>query len=207
MFPVRSISNYFQYLDISQKRIDALEIEISKLQIENQSLRRNLELLSLPDTIIQTHFRLLKANIIGRDPTNFGGFLYIDKGITDSLNINDPVIIQNKLVGRIKSLSEKTGIVETFENKGFSISAVDGKTGVYGIIKQNDVLALEYIKLDDEINYGDSILTSGLSEIFPKGILIGTVSEIKRNDDPFFKKVVITPAIKVNQLNYVYIVY
>lgn len=149
----------------------------------------------------------MKANIIGRDPTNFGGFLYIDKGIADSLNINAPVIIQNKLVGKIKSISEKIGIVETFENKGFSISAVDGKTGIYGIAKQDGDLTLEYLKLDDEINYGDSIFTSGLSEIFPKGILIGTVSEIKHNDELFFKKAVITPAIKINKLNYVYVVY
>ncbi len=207
LFPVRSISNYFQYLNISQKKIDALEVEISKLQIENQNLKNHLELSGLPDTITTANLRLIKVNIIGRDPTNFNGYLYIDKGKNDDLNINDPVIIQNKLVGRIKSLSDRTGIVETFENIGFTISAVASKTNIYGIAKQNGQLMLEYIKLDDEINNGDSIFTSGLSEIFPKGVLIGTVSEIRYKDDLFFKEVVITPAIKINKLNYVYVAY
>lgn len=205
LFPVRSISNYFQYLYISQKKIDALEVEISKLQIENQNLKNHLELSGLPDTITTANLRLIKVNIIGRDPTNFNGFLYINKGKNDGLNINDPVIIQNKLVGRIKSLSDRTGIVETFENRGFAISAVASRTSIYGIAKQKEQLILDYIKLDDEINNGDSIFTSGLSEIFPKGILIGTVSEIRYKDDLFFKEVVITPAIKINKLNYVYI--
>lgn len=207
LFPVRSISNYFQYLYISQKKIDALEVEISKLQIENQNLKNRLELSGLPDTITTANLRLIKANIIGRDPTNFNGFLYINKGKNDGLNINDPVIIQNKLVGRIRSLSDRTSIVETVENRGFAISAVASRTNIYGIAKQKEQLILDYIKLDDEINNGDSIFTSGLSEIFPKGVLIGTVSEIRYKDDLFFKEVVITPAIKINKLNYVYIAY
>lgn len=207
LFPVKSISNYFQYLNVSQKKIDALEVEISKLQIANQNLKNHLQLSELPDTITTTNLRLIKVNIIGRDPTNFNGYLYIDKGKDDGLNINNPVIIQNKLVGRIKAVSEKTGIVETFENIGFAISAVTSKTSIYGIAKQKEQLMLEYIKLDDEINIGDSIFTSGLSEIFPKGVLIGTVSEIRYKDDLYFKEVVITPAIKINKLNYVYIAY
>jgi len=207
LFPVRFISNYFQYLNISQKKIDELEIELSRLQIENQNLKDTLGFLSLPDTILRTNLKLLKANIIGRDPANFNGFLYIDKGKSDSLNINNPVIMQDKLIGRIKSLSDKTGIIETLENRGFAISAVDARTGIYGIVKKNNQSMFEYIKLDDEINQGDSIFTSGLSEIFPKGILIGMVTEIKYKDDLFFKEVIITPAIKINQLNYVYIIY
>lgn len=207
LFPVRSISNYFQYLNITQKRIDALETEISQLQIENQNLKNYVELSIFTDTMITPNLRLIKANIIGRDPTNFNGFLYINKGSADSVNINAPVIIQNKLVGRIKSLTKKTGIVETFENRGFAISAVDNKTGVHGIAKQHGALMFEYIKIDDEIYNGDSIFSSGMSEIFPKGILIGTVSEIRYKDDLFFKEVVIIPAIKINKINYVYIVY
>lgn len=208
LLPVRAVSNYFQYLNISQKKIDALETEISKLQIENQFLKNNIELLLLPDTITTSQLNLLKATIIGRDPADFNGFLYIDKGRVNGLNINAPVIIQNKLVGKIKSLSERVGVVETFENRGFAVSAVDARTNIYGIVKQSDnKLIFDYIKIDDVINDGDSIFTSGLSEIFPKGILIGTVSEIRNKNDLFFKEVVITPAIRINQLSYVYIVY
>jgi rod shape-determining protein MreC len=163
--------------------------------------------LVLPDTIRKQGIRLLKANIIGRDPTNFNGFLFVDKGKSSGLNINNPVILQDKLVGKVKSLSDNAGIVETFENEGFAISAIDARTGIYGIVKKNNQLIFDYIKIDDEIYQGDSIYTSGLSEIFPRGIFIGKVTQIIDKDDLYFKKIVITPALKINQLNYVYIIY
>ncbi|MGB9720887.1 MAG: rod shape-determining protein MreC [bacterium] len=207
LFPVRHLSNFFQYLSISQKRIDELESKLSEIQVENENLKNSLRNLSVPDTILKQNLRLLKANIIGRDPLNFNGFLYIDRGKSLGLNINNPVILQDKLVGRIKALTTNTGIVETFENEGFAISAVDVKTGIYGIVRKNNRLTFEYVKIDDEINKGDSIYTSGLSEIFPKGIFVGTVAEINYSNDLFFKEVIITPALKINQLNYVYIIY
>lgn len=207
LFPVRVVTNYLQYLYVSQKKIDNLESEISKLRIENQFLKNRLGSLSISDTISELNFKLLKANIIGRAPSNFNGFLYIDKGQKDGLSINNPVILQDKLVGRIKSMSEDFSIVETLENEGFAISAVDYHTGVYGIVKKKKQINFEYIKIDDEINTGDSIYTSGLSEVFPKGILIGTIADIRKKDDLFFKEIIISPAIKINRLNYVYVIY
>ncbi len=207
LFPVRYISNYFQYLNISQNKIDKLESTLSQLQIENENLKNTMKSLALPDTIQRQGIRLLKANIIGRDPKNFNGFLFVDKGKSSGLNINNPVILQDKLVGKVKSLSDNAGIVETFENEGFAISAIDARTSIYGIVKKNDQLIFDYIKIDDEIYQGDSIYTSGLSEIFPPGIFIGKVAEIIYKDDLYFKKIVITPALKINQLNYVYIIY
>ncbi len=207
LFPVRAVSNYFQYLAVSQKKIDELETRLSTLQIENQNLRNILSTSALPDTLVRGNFRLMKANIIGRDPSNFNGFLYIDKGETDGLTINSPAIVQEKVVGRVKALSEHTGIIETLENAGFAISAVDSRTGIHGIVKKNSLLRFEYIRIEDDIRELDSVFTSGLSEIFPKGILIGLVADIKYRDDLFFKEVIVTPAVRINQLDYVYVIY
>ena len=207
IFPLKLVFNYFQYLDVSQKKIVHLESQISKLQIENHTLKKSLNLLMAPDTITNLPLRVLKANVIGRDPLNFNGFLYIDKGYKDGLTINGPVVFQNKIIGRIKSLSENTGIVETIENPGFALSAVDGRSGIYGIVKKKDQLYFEYIKINDDVNSSDSIYTSGLSENLPKGLIIGTVSTVKEKDDLFFKEVIIEPALSINKLNYVYVIY
>uniref|UniRef100_A0A7C6EMY2 Cell shape-determining protein MreC n=1 Tax=candidate division WOR-3 bacterium TaxID=2052148 RepID=A0A7C6EMY2_UNCW3 len=207
LFPVKLIFSYFQYLDVSQKKIDCLEADISKLQIENQILKKSLNSLMAPDTITNLRLRVLKANVIGRDPQNFNGFLYIDKGYKDGLTVNAPVVFQNKIIGRIKSLSENTGIVETIENPDFALSAVDVRSGIYGIAKKKDQLNFEYIKINDDVNSGDSIYTSGLSENIPGGLIIGTVSTVKEKDDLFFKEVIIEPALSINKLNYVYVIY
>ncbi len=207
LFPIKLVFNYIQYLNVSQQKIDLLESEISKLQIENQMVKNRLNSLMVSDTIKYLHLRLLKANVIGRDPQNFNGFLYIDKGYKDGLSLNAPVVLQNKIIGRVKSLSENTGIVETFENPGFAISAVDARSGIYGIVKRKRELNFEYIKIDDDVILNDSIYTSGLSENLPKGLMIGTISAVKEKDDLFFKEVIIEPAISINKLNYVYVIY
>lgn len=208
LFPINVFSDYFQYLYISQKKIDLLETEISRLQIENQQLKDRLNLITSQDTISLPDLRILKANIIGRDPQNFNGFLYIDKGHKDGLHINAPVLFQNKIVGKIKFLSENTGIVETIENPGFAISAMDIRSGIVGIAKKKRELHFEYIKIEDDVMLSDSLYTSGLSENFPRGLMIGTVSDIRKKEgDLFFREVIIKPAISVNMLNYVYVIY
>lgn len=208
LYPVKLVFNYFQYLYVSQEKIDRLEADISKLQIENQILKNSLNSLMAPDTITNLSLRILKANVIGRDPQNFNGFLYIDKGYKDGLSTNLPVVFQNKIIGRIKSLSENTGIVETIENPGFALSAVDARSGILGIVKKKkNQLYFEYIKINDDVKFSDSIYTSGLSENLPRGLMIGTVSSVKEKDDLFFKEVIIEPALSINKLNYVYVVY
>ncbi|MEO0137686.1 MAG: rod shape-determining protein MreC [candidate division WOR-3 bacterium] len=207
LLPLRVSYRYIQYLETSQKKIEYLETEVSKLQIENQALRYQLEQYKVADTILTAHLRLLKANIIGRDPQNFNGFLYLDKGSTQGLNLNAPVVLENCIVGRIKSLAENTAIVETIENVDFAISAVDSRSGIYGIVKKRTSHYLEYIKSKDDVQIGDSIYTSGLSDIFPGGLLIGVVKNIKKKEDLFFKEVEIEPAISINALHYVYVIY
>ncbi|MEO0095296.1 MAG: rod shape-determining protein MreC [candidate division WOR-3 bacterium] len=207
LFPIKLVFNHLQYLSVSQKKIDLLESEISKLQIENEMVKRSLNSLMDADAITYQQLRLLKANIIGRDPQNFNGFLYIDRGYKDGLSINAPVVLQNKIIGRVKSLSANAGIVETIENPGFAISAVDSRSGIYGMVKRKKQLHFEYIKFNDDVILNDSIYTSGLSENLPKGLMIGTVSLVKEKDDLFFKEVIIEPAISINKLHYVYVIY
>lgn len=205
LFPVKIIMQYQQFLSVSRVRIEELEIALSKLALENTELKKNLAL----DTVAYkpTNFKLLKARVIGRDPADFNGYLYIDKGKEDSIYINQPVVVADRLVGKVKYVGEYLSIVVTLENRNIAISAVDSKTGVNGIVKYRDYLILDYIKITDEINISDSIYTSGMSEIFPPGLLIGTVKEVYRTTDLLFKNIRLIPGVQVNRLSYVYLVF
>jgi rod shape-determining protein MreC len=87
------------------------------------------------------------------------------------------------------------------------VSALDSRTGVHGIVKQRGRLFFDFVKTTDAIGIGDSIYTSGMSNIFPEGILIGTVSSIGTDKDLFFKPVHLMPSVHINQLLYVYVVF
>jgi rod shape-determining protein MreC len=204
LFPVRITSNLIEYSRIFNTRVEDLEILVNKLKLQNARLR---DIVNLDTTqIVAEDIQLLKASVIGRDPLNINGYLHIDKGTSHGVHKNQPVVSVNGLIGKIIDVAITSSIVETIENGGFTVSAVDVNTGIHGIVKTKTNLYFDYVRHGDAINVGDSILTSGMSELFPKGILIGTVQKVTESDDFFFKNVYIAPATQVNRLVSVYIV-
>jgi rod shape-determining protein MreC len=204
LFPVRITSNLIEYSRISNKRIRELEILVNKLNLQNAHLRDILNLDTMQS--VAEDMRLLKAAVIGRDPLNINGYLHIDKGISHGVHKNQPVVSADGLVGKIVDAGNTNSIVETIENRGFTVSAIDVNTGIHGIVKTQTNLMFDYVRHGDTIDIGDSILTSGMSELFPKGILIGTVQRVTESDDFFFKNVYVAPATQVNRLVSVYII-
>lgn len=204
LLPIKIVSRYAEFLTVSKDRIENLERVLTRLNLENAELRNRLPTDSV--ALVPEGYLLIKARIIGRDPTNFNGFLYIDRSRRDSLEPGQPVVINNGLVGKIKFAGDFNSIVETIENRGIAVSARDSRTDVQGIVKQENGLILDYIKIMDPIQSGDSIVTSGMSENFPAGILIATVDAVQQTGDLLFKKVTLKPCVSVNRLNYLYVI-
>ena len=204
LYPVKTITEFLRFLSISNTRITELEKIVNQLHLENSELKKKI--LSDTTEFSTTKYELLKAKIIGRDPSNINGFLHIDKGQEHDVYVNQPVISINGIVGKIKFVSSNYSIVETIENQGFALSALDVKNGIHGIVKRKTHLIFDFIRISDEIDINDSISTSGMSEIFPEGIMIGKVERIGKGEGLFFKPVYITPAVQINRLTYVYII-
>lgn len=204
LFPVRITANIMEYLRISSARMEKLEILVNRLALENAVLRDSLNL----DTtqLTTSELLLVKASVIGRDPSNINGYIHIDKGLLDRVKVDQPVISVDGFVGKIRDVGPTGSIVETIENQGFTVSAIDVNTGIHGVVRNQMNLLFDYVRHSDTINIGDSVLTSGMSEIFPKGILIGTVHRITESDDLFFQQVYIAPAAQINRLASVYII-
>lgn len=204
LFPIRLVSGWTEYLRVSRNRIEELERTVAQFQLNNAALQRLMTAES--SAFIPDGYALIKANVIGRDPNNFNGFLYIDRLRSDRLAPGQPVISRDGLVGRIKYAGTLNSIVETIENPGMAVSGRDSRTGVNGMVLRDKQLRFAYVKISDPIEAGDSIFTSGMSEQFPAGIRIATVEKILITDDLLFKTVILRPCVSINQLNYVFIV-
>jgi rod shape-determining protein MreC len=204
LYPVRLTSKLVEYFNISNTRIEKLEKLVNKLALENTELRDIVDL----DTsqLITGELQLLKASVIGRDPQNINGYLHVDKGTKHGVAKNQPVVSADGFVGKIKNAGPTTSIVETIENRGFAVSAVDIQTGIHGVVKSQATLLFDYVRHTDSIGIGDSLVTSGMSEVFPKGLLIGTVHRVSESDDLFFRNVYIKPAAQINRLVSIYII-
>jgi rod shape-determining protein MreC len=204
LYPIRLTSKLIEYLNISSTRIEKLEKLVNRLALENVELR---DIQGLDTTqLVTNHLQLLKASVIGRDPQNINGYLHIDKGTKHGVAKNQPVVSADGFVGKIKNAGPATSIVETIENRGFAVSAVDIHTGIHGVVKSQTTLLFDYVRHTDSIGIGDSLVTSGMSEVFPKGLLIGTVHRVSESNDLFFRNVYVKPAAQINRLVSIYII-
>lgn len=128
------------------------------------------------------------AEVIARDPNDlFYGFT-LDKGSSDGVCENDPVITENGLIGRVSAVREHSCRVKTILSPEYKMGAIDAETGDSGVVTgkkslaDNNQTALMYISAQNKIKPGDIIVTTGLGGICPKGLPIGKVMETKNDD-------------------------
>ncbi len=182
----------------------------TRLQIENAYLKEHLQQKSgelvLPDVT------LLKAQIVGRDREAMVCYLLLNKGETSGIKINMPVITELGIVGKVIQTSPLQSLVETILSKDSKIAALDQRSRVTGVVTFNSAnrLRLNYIIPEADVQVGDTIVSSGLGGVFPKGLLIGTV--IKVDNPPaakgseLFKDILLKPCVNIYALEVVYVI-
>ncbi|MBI1866141.1 MAG: rod shape-determining protein MreC [Candidatus Staskawiczbacteria bacterium] len=159
--------------------------EISFLQnakIENQALREVIA------TQQDKEFKLVLANVIGAD--NYQDSILIDKGSENGISENMPVInSQNVLFGKIFKvyknfskvmlISNQNSVLDIKIQKDDTISAP-----IYGVLRGegNFTAILDMVPLDREIKNNDMLITSSLEGNFPRGLLIGKIIEVNKDD-------------------------
>lgn len=215
------ISDFFGYFGDK----DDLKNEIENLKKENADLQTALGQISLAkaendelrgllalDDAFPEH-ELAFGEVIARDPSNWHSSFTIDIGSADGVAVNQPVLSHNKtLVGRVCEVGTTWAKVATVFDPEHSVGAVISRSGEYGIVEGNSEAAadgnciLSYLSKKSDIIVGDIVMTSGLGGVFPDGIVIGTVKEIKAGTDGTSMMAVIVPEAEIESLRAVCII-
>ena|GEM_PF-123203 len=159
--------------------------EISRLTLVDKENERLSELLNTDRRYAE--YPTVGARIIAKDVSNWYRTFTIDLGSSDGLAKNMVVLASGGLCGRISEVWYNSATVVALIDDSFSVSAESGRTGDTGIVRGDVSLQLEgkcrmdFIDMSAEIVEGDEIVTSQISSIYPPGITIGTVLEIKSN--------------------------
>ncbi len=209
------VSDFFGYFS----NVDKLRNEIENLKIENAQLQNKLDkaelssletdelrkLLSLKEAYPEMEFEA--AQVIARDPSNWYNTFVIDKGAVDGIATNQPVVSEDKtLVGRISEVGTTWARVITLNDPGHSAGAEVVRSGEYGIVdgdstvSGNGTFKLSFISKNANIIVGDRIVTSGLGGIYPRGLTIGKVLEIRPDLQGISQYAVITPEANIEKL-------
>lgn len=189
-----------------EKENVALLAENSKWQAvsqENEILRRELELLP------RKEFQLKAAEVIGRDVTGLGNWLTIDQGSFQGVNRGMAVVVgESVLVGRVTEVSPQSSKVMLLSHPESLVSGVATESGAQGIVKGEHGLGIlfDMVSQTDVLTTSDTLVTSGLGGELPKGLLIGTLQEVRLSADHLFQQASVISPVKFGSLRYVFII-
>lgn len=193
-----------------KERVELLEAENKRLSLFEE---RNKVLSGLLD-ISQKYASLdtTGALIIGKDPGNWYNNFTVDKGTKHDIGPNMVLISTDGLIGKITSSDYLSSKAQSILDSRSSISAMSLRTGDLGVVKgdyslmNSGLCRMEYIDPDAEIIEGDEIITSHLSDIYPAGLSIGYVKEIKVSSNGLTKYAIIEPHVDFKHLDTVLII-
>lgn len=202
------ISQVDNYFELKQKN-DSLSLELERAYHENQRFKSAFfELIRLKKTVnikLSDSLKFIFAEVISLKNSELNKSITINKGLSDSIQINSPVLYKDVLVGRIISISEHFASVQLASDHLFEISVrIDRLGEVASLVWDgNQRFRLLYVSKNIPILKGDLIVTSGLSEIYPKHIKLGLVESINSEISGLYSEVYVKALIDFTSLQYV----
>jgi rod shape-determining protein MreC len=199
------------YVDVRHAREENLELreKVDQLTAErNNALERAAELdrlrtqLALPP---RPQYRELAANVISRNASLWFRRLTIDRGTLDGVKRDMPVATAGGIVGRVISVGPNFAMVQVITDKHAGVGAMLQASRAMGEIRglDNDRCELKNISTSEKVEVGESVVTTGLDRIYPKGLLVGAVESIEADPNAPWHKIVVKPAAPVDRIEHV----
>ena len=194
-----------------KKENEELKLKIQSLLAENTSLKElkneNETLRTALNLGLEKEFKLTLVQVIGKDISQDS--LIINKGAKDGLTKDLPVITEQKnLVGRINEVYENFSKVMLISNKDSSFDAKISEQEIFGVVKGRGGLKafIDRVPQDKEIKPGDILVTSVLGGVFPAGLLVGEIKEVKKSDLEPFQQAEISPFFDIGKLGNLFVI-
>lgn len=203
--------NYIYLVGVRKENRKLIK-EIERLKLENmryQALEHKIKALKrLMQFKPEPKWDMLASQVIGYDATGWFRSVIIDKGRKNGIRTNMPVINAEGLVGKVISVSPNYSKILLITDPDSAVDCLDKRTRARGILKglSGNTCRLAYVEHSRDIRPGDIIVTSGLAGIFPKGIPVGRVKEVRELPGALFKEVEITPFVDFSILEEVFII-
>ncbi|MBA7696977.1 Cell shape-determining protein MreC [subsurface metagenome] len=189
-----------------------LKNEIHVLKMANSRYRELLatqerleELLQFKQTINRP---VLAAQVIGLDPTGWFKSVIIDKGKWAGLRLDMPVVNAFGVVGRVVSVSSNYAKVLLIIDQNSAVDCLVQRSRDRGMLKglMSEICKLDYVAKSNDITVGDIVVTSGLGGVFPKGLPVGRILDVKEISGELFKDIKIRTAVDFSKLEEVLVI-
>ncbi len=225
---------WFGYVDLRRarsendglrKQVATLEGDLAGAREDGQEAARLRELVGIRKVL---PVRTAVARIIARDALPWFQVVMIDKGRGDGVALNAAVISSSGVVGRVIELAERAAKVQVLLDPNTNVGVASERSRVTGVVagqmgtspgsaldERSDLdraldvasrgdLLMKYVSAVSDIAVGDSVVTSGFDQVYPRGLLVGRVSYVGPSTG-LFKEVRVTPSTRFDSLEEVMI--
>jgi rod shape-determining protein MreC len=191
------------------------------LMSENASLRAGLpesrmntkaDTLLITDTTAKSvqHFVYVAARVIRNTVNQPSNLIYLDKGRLQGVNKQMGVINASGIVGQVISVTDNYAVAMSELSKDFKVSAKLKKNEYFGNMHWDGInsttATMEEVPKHVPVKVGDTVVTSGFSELYPRNIMIGTIRTVKAEPDKNFLDISVNLSTDFGNLSFVYVV-
>mgnify|MGYP006139904137 FL=1 len=203
-------NSYISLIDVNEEnkllRQQLLDIE----EKMNQHIENSVQFLRLRDQLLFASKKITEkifAEIIGESADNNHDISLINRGSNQLVQRNYIVLRKEGLVGRIQSVSPFQSSVQLITDHRSRVSSLIQRNRIRGLIYgTHKGLEMRQINQHANIKIGDRVISSGLGGLYPKGLLIGWVKEIRHQKHELFKTAILDSAVDFNQIEEVFVI-
>ncbi len=201
-------------------------VALRRVQEENEQLRREIEFLrgqtadlremaaanqrltELLSFQARTPSQTVAARVIGRDATNWYHGVVLDKGEQDGVRPEMGVVTLAGAVGRVVKTRASSSVVLLIIDPNNAVTSLIQRTRDEGIVEGTfgGKARMKYIPLLSTMRVGDPVVTSGLTGGFPKGVPVGTITSIQKDEGGLFQSAEVRPEVDFTKLEEVLVV-
>ncbi|MGZ8465788.1 MAG: rod shape-determining protein MreC [Candidatus Binatia bacterium] len=188
-----------------RKRLQTLEIERQRL-LEAEATNRRLQ--QLLDFRSELPAGAITASIIAASATSWFQSCVLNKGSADGVHKGMAVVTPLGVIGKVVSVTGRTAKVLLLTDPNSGIDVLVQRTRSRGIVSGSleSGTVLKYVKRSEDVQEGDRLVTSGLDNVFPKGMLAGTVIKVRKQSRGLFQTVEVLPAVQASLVEEVLVV-
>jgi len=191
-----------QYLKEENLRLHLLNTELREAYLQNQRLRNMLDFME------NSPLDILPARVINRGATSIFNSISIDVGSQEGVSPELPVISTQGIVGKTVSVGDHTSLVQIINDINFRISVKFQMSRIYGILQwnPNGLAEVREIPKTAVIHPGETVITSGYSQIYPPNLFVGDVVSIRPSPHGVYQIALIQPRVNLNSLESVFVI-
>jgi len=202
--------NTYRHLWHAEQENRELRVQLVAAQEQIQRLGQQAteteRLRAVLDFKNQFSFQTIAAEVIASSPGERSNAIFIDKGSDSGLTSDLAVITPQGVVGKIVAIFPHSAQVLLITDPSSGAGVTLAQSRVQGILKggNSSFCDLHYVMDEETVSRGEAVVTSGLDQIYPKGLPVGTV--INASNGNIYKDIIVKPAVDLNRLEVVLVV-